>query len=181
MRIFIKDDVGFGDEIKSLIYNYTKMRNIDAEVQIYSNPLNEIQAEEQADASLNEWLMSKREAHKTDDDSASLIIKKRNLVQKVPFRSIMYFSKEKHYTDVHTTKETLRYLIGFKELKEEIPEIYKHCFVQSYRSFIVNLAYVKSISKDMLKLFNEEEIPIGETYAKEVKAAFNEYIAREAI
>lgn len=179
MRILIKDDIGFGDEIKSLIYNYAKMRNIDAEVDIYADPQNQTEAEEQADVSLNEWLTAKRAAHKTTEEMpVSLVIKKRNLVQKVPFRSIMYFSKEGHYTNVHTTKETLRYLIGFKELKEEIPEIYKHCFVQCYRSFIVNLAYVNSIGKDMLKLYNDEEIPIGETYAKEVKAAFQEYISR---
>lgn len=179
MRILIKDDIGFGDEIKSLIYNYAKMRNIDAEVHIYADPQSQTQAEKKADLSLNEWLSSKREAHKiTDEMPASLIIKKRNLVQKIPYRSIMYFSKEKHYTDVHTTKETVRYLTGFKELKDEIPEVYKHCFVQCYRSFIVNLAYVNSVGKDMIKLFNEEEIPIGEKYAKEVKAAFNEYISR---
>ena len=179
MHILIKDDIGFGDEIKNLIFNYAKMRNIDAQIHIYSDPESDSQGEIRADESLNEWLASKREAHKdTEEMPSSLVVKKRNLVQKVPFRSIMYFSKDKHYTEVHTTKETLRYLKGFKELKEEIPEIYKHCFVQCYRSFIVNLAYVNSVGKDMIKLFNEEEIPIGETYAKDVKAAFEEYISR---
>lgn len=178
MRILIKDDLGFGDEIKSLIYNYAKMRNIDAEVHIYSDPQSQTQAEQKADASLNEWLASKRETRSLTEMPVSLVIKKRNLVKKIPYRSIMYFSKEKHYTDVHTTKETIRYLIGFKELQEEIPEIYKHCFVRCYRSFIVNLAYVNSIGKDMIRLFNDEEIPIGETYAKDVKKAFKEYISR---
>lgn len=179
MRILIKDDIGFGDEIKSLIFNYAKMRNIDAEIHIYSDPQTQSAAEQQADVSLNEWLSSKRQSHKSSEETpVSLIIKKRSLVQKVPFRSIMYFSKDKHYTEVHTTKETLRYLKGFKELKEEIPEIYKHCFVQCYRSFIVNLAYVNSVGKDMIKLYNDEEVPIGETYAKDVKAAFEEYISR---
>jgi len=178
MRIaIIKDDNEFAGELKGLIYNYAKANNIPADVGVYACDEDFLAArEEEADRYINSILEKhSKEAGIVGNENTSLIIKKRNAVQRVPYRNILYFSKEKHYTYVHTAKEEYKFIIGFKELREAIPEIYKHCFVQCYRSFIVNMSYVQSVHKDYIKLLGGEEIPVGGTYVRDVREAFEEY------
>lgn len=178
MRItIIQDGVEAAGELKGLIYNYARKNNIPAEIHIYDREEDfRAESEQRAEAYIDALVGRNQRMHQERaPENTSLIIKKRNLVQRVPYRSILYFSKEKHYAYAHTHKEEYKFIMGFPELKEAIPEIYKHCFIQCYRSFIVNLSYVQSIHKDHILLLNGEEVPVGGTYAEAVRRAFEEY------
>jgi DNA-binding LytR/AlgR family response regulator len=53
-----------------------------------------------------------------------------------------------------------------KEIKKRLPSL----FVQTHRSFIVNLHYVFSLNTKDLELKNGMEIPVSSGYKMEIKA-----------
>lgn len=77
------------------------------------------------------------------------------------------------YIDIHTSsgKITLRKKIS--EIEELLPSEY---FVRCYRSYIVNVKYIKSILKNHVLLEDGVEIPISRGKYKEINDAFINYI-----
>ena len=77
------------------------------------------------------------------------------------------------YIDIHTSSEKITVRKKISELEQEMPSKY---FIRCHRSYIVNLKYIKSITKDNVILESSIKIPISRGRYKEVNDTFINYI-----
>ena len=90
---------------------------------------------------------------------------------------IRYVESIGHYTSIHVEQdgggeEVLENKISLLELLSQLPE----CFVQTHRSYVVNLDYVESLIKEGCLLEGGTLIPISRKSLKKVNQAFLDYI-----
>lgn len=108
----------------------------------------------------------------------SFIIKKRDIIMRIPYDDILYFSKDLHFVLIHTQNEIYRTLIGFKELISNIPPAYKDNFVQCHRSSIVNIAYIFCMDRAQITMVNRETIRMSERYLSSVREAYGKFYSK---
>ena len=77
------------------------------------------------------------------------------------------------YIDIHKSSEKITVRKKISELEREIPSKY---FIRCHRSYIVNLKYVKSITKDSVVLESGIRIPISRGRYKDINDTFINYI-----
>lgn len=90
---------------------------------------------------------------------------------KIACEEIIYVESFGHYCGIHTD-ETIEMKVGINELMKQLPET----FIQTHRSYIVNLEHVESVQKDKCLLDTKEMIPISRSSIKKVNEAFMEHI-----
>ena len=90
---------------------------------------------------------------------------------KIDCEDILYIESFKHYCSIHG-KEVLEVKTSISELYESLPD----GFLQTHRSYIVNLAHVESIVKEGCLLSDNTVIPISRNSLKKVNEVFMEYI-----
>lgn len=88
---------------------------------------------------------------------------------------IIYLEANGHYTDLHTKDGVYRTHYGINSLKEKLTT---EPFIQSHRSFFVNLLYIKRIDKDMITLDNGNILPLSRRCREAVNNAFINYYSR---
>ncbi len=88
---------------------------------------------------------------------------------------IIYLEANGHYTDLHIKDGIYRIHCGINRLKEKLNA---EPFVQSHRSFFVNLLYIKRIDKDMILLDNGDMLPLSRRCREAVNIAFINYYSR---
>jgi len=81
---------------------------------------------------------------------------------KIYFKELLWIKATGNYLEIHC--EDKKYLIrsSIKEMMKQMP---KDLFCTVHRSYVVNCLSVSEISKDFIKI-NEEEIPLGRAYKK---------------
>lgn len=90
---------------------------------------------------------------------------------KLDCEEILYIESYGHYCTIHANEEF--------EVKTSLAELYEGLpdeFIQTHRSYIVNLEHVESIIKEGCLLSNNTVIPISRSSYKKVNMAFMEYI-----
>jgi DNA-binding LytR/AlgR family response regulator len=85
---------------------------------------------------------------------------------KVNFKDILFISAMDDFVQIHLEKSRITSYMRLKEIKKRLPSL----FVQTHRSFIVNLHYVFSLNTKDLELKNGMEIPVSSGYKMEIKA-----------
>lgn len=90
---------------------------------------------------------------------------------KIDCEDILYIESYGHYCTVHGDKN-VETKSSLSELCGKLPE----GFIQTHRSYVVNLAHVDSILKEGCLLDDETVIPISRNSVKKVNSAFMEYI-----
>ena len=86
---------------------------------------------------------------------------------------IIFFEIIKHYLYIHLKDKTYVVRGTMKELSDNI----SNKFARSSNSFLVNLRYVKEISKqEILLVDNERHIPLTKLYKESFMTAFSSYI-----
>lgn len=90
---------------------------------------------------------------------------------KIVCEEIVYVESFGHYCSIHTS-ETIEMKVGINELMKQLPET----FIQTHRSYIVNLEHIESIQKYKCLLDTKEMIPISRSSIKKVNEAFMEHI-----
>lgn len=90
---------------------------------------------------------------------------------KVDCEEILFIESFGHYCAVHADKVT-ETKVSLSEIFSKLPE---H-FVQTHRSYVVNLERVDSVLKDTCLLDDGSEIPISRNSVKKVNQAFLEFI-----
>lgn len=91
--------------------------------------------------------------------------------RKVDCEEILFIESFGHYCAVHTD-EVIETKVSLSEMSAKLPV---H-FVQTHRSYIVNLEHVDSVLKDVCLLDDGSEIPISRNSVKKVNQAFMEFI-----
>lgn len=97
--------------------------------------------------------------------------KKQKLV--FPFRNILYIEAAVHNLQIYCIdKEPISIRSHIKEFMERLA---KEGFVLCHRSYIVNLLYARSITKNAITLVGDHHIPIGLKYRENVLERFKQY------
>ena len=87
----------------------------------------------------------------------------------VPIRDILYMESFKSTVTIHTFRENIRWNKPINEAEEELINC---LFVRCHKSFLVHVAYVKSMTENrFISLLDCTDIPVGRKYCKSVKWA----------
>ncbi len=90
---------------------------------------------------------------------------------KIDCEEILYIESYGHYCTIHADK-IVETKASLSELCGKLPD----GFMQTHRSYVVNLSHVDSILKEGCLLDDETVIPISRNSVKKVNSAFMEYI-----
>ena len=111
----------------------------------------------------------------TDESSKFMIIKTPKKSMKLNYDEIYYFEMFSPNIVIHTIKEEIALRKKISEIEKELKS---SSFIRCHRSYIVNLKYVKSISKKTIILENEVNIPLSRNKYKEVNDYFINYLCQ---
>ena len=135
------------------------------------------------DVSALHYLMkpvSKEKLHQVLDKAVKLLSKKEsNIIIKVDGQNIIiklseivYVESFGHYISIYTSdKKEYTIKVGINKFVEELD----NTFIIPHRSYIVNLKYVKSISKNSVILDDNKEIPMAKNNFDDINKAFINY------
>ncbi len=87
---------------------------------------------------------------------------------------VTHFESFKRLIIVHTSDKKVHEF--YYKLSDLITSLHDKGFILTHRSFLVNLAYIKTISTTELTLKNQVIIPISRNLLKPVKQSFIEYL-----
>ncbi|MEM1486215.1 LytTR family DNA-binding domain-containing protein [Oscillospiraceae bacterium PP1C4] len=89
--------------------------------------------------------------------------------KKIPLHKISYFEIHGRIVAVHYEGKSFDFYSNMDTLQVDLNEKF---FIRCHRSFLVNLKFIDTINKDNLLLSSGDVIPLGSTYAKDVKRSF---------
>lgn len=93
-------------------------------------------------------------------------------MQKIAVGDILYVESQKHYMLVHTKDQVIEIRETMKNMEKKLKEYY---FERCNVSYLVNLAYVSSITGN-LAVVGEEKLPVSRQKRKTFLAALTKYI-----
>lgn len=105
----------------------------------------------------------------------TFIIPAEGQMLKFLYEEIYYFEVFSHYVEAHTTRGVFRYKKKISDLERELPA---RQFTRCHRSCIVNLMYVASVEKMMLKMDDNTVLPISGDRRRLTNEAFIKYHSR---
>lgn len=90
----------------------------------------------------------------------------------VPIQHISYIESLQKHTWFYENKEQYKTTITLKELETRLPDY----FIRIHRSFIINIHFIKKISREITGNFiiilkDNTELPIGQSYTTNVRKA----------
>ena len=94
---------------------------------------------------------------------------------KLSYDEVYYLEMFSPNIIIHTIKEEIALRKKISEIEKELKS---SSFIRCHRSYIVNLKYVKSISKKTIILENEVNIPLSRNKYKEVNDYFINYLCK---
>lgn len=105
------------------------------------------------------------------NEYALIISKKQKLI--IPYVNILYIETLGHSLLIHQTDHqeiTITYKL--QDLMKVLP---KHLFTICHRCYLINLMYVRKITRSSVTMSNGAVISIGNKYQETVEAIFDEY------
>lgn len=90
------------------------------------------------------------------------------------YTEIRYLEVKAHNLYISTTLRPSPFKIN-AQLSDIMTELPKALFVLCHRSFAINIAHIRMITRTECLLLNNESIPISRTYIAEVNRAFDRY------
>lgn len=90
------------------------------------------------------------------------------------YTEIRYLEARSHCVHISTTVSQSPLKISAR-LSDIISDLPREMFVLCHRSYIVNIAHVRAISRIDCLLLNNERIPLSRTYARDVNQTFDRY------
>ncbi len=91
-----------------------------------------------------------------------IFVKTEYRLEKVMLNEILYIEGMGDYRRIFTAQKNIMTLQTFKELEEEIP---KNIISRVHRSFMVSIAKIDSIQKDVISI-GSKKIPVSDTYKR---------------
>lgn len=104
----------------------------------------------------------------SEDDSVFSITSENGRIN-IPYNQIFYFEALEKKLYVRTAREEYCFNGTLKEIEKKLPKE----FVRCHRSYIVNTGKIRNIalSKNIIYLENENEVPLSRSYKSEIKKA----------
>lgn len=103
---------------------------------------------------------------------AAILIKDDDILKKISVNDIYYLESQQHYIIVHTRTGNIRIRESMKNMELKLEKSY---FQRCNVSYLVNLAYVSSIDKDIV-VVGGERIPMSRQKSKSFVSALTDYI-----
>lgn len=94
---------------------------------------------------------------------------------KFPLQTIIYLEAAKHQTELTLIDRQFIVNRNLSHMQADLDER----FVQTHRSYIVNLAHVDQLTKQQLLMSNGEKVPISRRLDKKVQTAFVNFYKRD--
>lgn len=124
---------------------------------------------------------SEQPAQKIEAGTDSLFVKVENRMVRITLSKVIYIEGMSEYLKIHLMGSDARglsqkpviALYSLKRIEERLPDV----FMRIHRSYIINLRYVKEVSKTRVTMENNVILPIGELY----KENLNNYLLRNYI
>ncbi len=100
-------------------------------------------------------------------------------IQKIPYDDISYIESYMKKVKIHNVKGEViaQYRDTISGIKPKLPAI----FVRCHQGFLVNLKYIKELSRKGIILSNGHEISISQKYFLFVKDSFTQYIGSKIV
>lgn len=96
------------------------------------------------------------------------IVRTKSELLKIPYKEILYISSSNHSIEIITENGVQRQIIGLKEVLSHLPQYFQQC----HRTIIINMKKVTRLSENQVILINNESLPIGKKYLKNIRDAF---------
>ena len=110
-----------------------------------------------------------------EKDKEYFIVENDQGISKVKLDDVIYFESNLHVITLHTIKENY----SFRDTISKIEETYApDGFFRIHKSFLVNLKYVKNVSKLDVKMINGEILPLAKLRAASLHEALLDYVSR---
>jgi two-component system LytT family response regulator len=109
------------------------------------------------------YFMGYKIGKETDPKDRFLTCRLNGVINKIDLNEILYIDSIGNYMKVHTKKTKSPYVI-YGTLAGIISDIGSQDFVQVHRSYIANVAMIKSINQNSITLVDSVEIPVGRKY-----------------
>ncbi|MBL7751592.1 MAG: response regulator transcription factor [Chitinophagaceae bacterium] len=98
----------------------------------------------------------------------ALFVRSEYKLVRIPFGEILYIEALKDYLRIHRLNDKpVMTLMTIKALAEKLPE---NKFIRIHRSYIVSVNQIHSISNRKIRLPQQLELPIGDSYLEAVQA-----------
>ncbi len=107
------------------------------------------------------------------DENDFFFVKSEYKLVRIDKQRIVYIEGMKDYIKIYMDGEPkpVLTLMSMKEMTQKLDE---HQFVRLHRSYIVNVSFVRGVSRSLVTMPNGTQIPIGDGY----RAQFNEVISK---
>jgi two-component system, LytTR family, response regulator len=90
----------------------------------------------------------------------------------IPYEDILYFESIGNYMKVYFSSGTLKSVVVYDTLKNIVGSTPSSIFIQTHKSFVVNLSHIESLEKEKLVLKNGVSVPMGRRYELLVSRAY---------
>lgn len=104
-----------------------------------------------------------------------LMIKYQNKEYRIPMIDITYIEALGRYLYIYDRMQSYKCINSLKVIASELSDT----FVRCHNSYIVNLNYIRSISRTNCTLASGTEIPISQTYLKCFQAAYVSHVSNQ--
>lgn len=111
-----------------------------------------------------------RAVRKIKYNERCLLLSLQGQVVRVPLYEIMYLEVQKNYVNIHSNE-----LITVKKTLSEVEKELDDSFFRTGRSYIVNLKFIKKVTKTDIYLKNGETIPLPRGIYKSINEAIINY------
>lgn len=95
-----------------------------------------------------------------------------SMIKQIPLNHIAYFEIRNRIVTVHYNKTSFNF---YAKLEDIEARLHADNFIRVHRSYLLHMSYIDQLSKDSISLITSEIIPLGITYAKNVKLKLTQY------
>lgn len=102
-----------------------------------------------------------------------LLIRYHNIETHLLLSDISHIEAFGRYLYIHDRCDTYKYIMSLKKVSQEL----NSNFIRCHHSYILNLNFIRSLSRTNCTLSSGEILPISQTYSKQVYKAYMEHIS----
>lgn len=95
------------------------------------------------------------------EEEQYILVKSEYRLEKISLNSILFIEGMKDYLRIHTDTRKVMTLRSFTSIAQELPA---DQFVRIHKSFMISLAHLTAIEKDVVVIGKDHQIPIGRSY-----------------
>lgn len=97
----------------------------------------------------------------------------------IPINEISYFEVIRHNVIFHlSNREIISIRASLAEIKEQLS---RGCFVQTHKSYCVNMDHIDRVSRSEVALTNGECVPVGRNRSESFRSQLQEYLKGNAL